>query len=131
LAREALRRARFVAAQSPADARRFEVLGADPARVGVAGNLKFDMAVPVDARRGGERMREAWGAKRPVWIAASTHEGEELAVFEAHLEVLKRFPDALLLVAPRHPERFRAAEQAGRHLGFNVAVRSIDWAPQA
>ena len=131
LAREALRRARFIAAQSAADAKRFEVLGAEAERVCVAGNLKFDMTVPPEAGRVAARMRESWGVKRPVWIAASTHEGEELAVFEAHLEVLKRFPDALLLIAPRHPERFRAAEQVGRHLGFNVAVRSIDWAPQA
>jgi 3-deoxy-D-manno-octulosonic-acid transferase len=129
LARSALRRARFVAAQSPADARRFEKLGAEPDRVCIAGNLKFDMSVPAEWLLNGQRMREGWGPRRPVWIAASTHEGEELAVFEAHLEVLKRFPDALLLVAPRHPERFRAVEQTGRHLGFNVAVRSIDWAP--
>lgn len=130
LAREALRRARFVAAQSGADARRFEVLGAEPDRVSVAGNLKFDMTVPPTARETGARMREAWGPERPVWIAASTHEGEEMAVLTAHMQVLQRFPDALLLIAPRHPERFRAAEQTARHLGFKVAVRSVDWAPQ-
>jgi 3-deoxy-D-manno-octulosonic-acid transferase len=56
---------------------------------------------------GGAAMRKHWGPRRPVWMAASTHEGEELAVLEAHLEVLKRLPDALLLMAPRHPERFR------------------------
>ncbi|HET8898831.1 MAG TPA: 3-deoxy-D-manno-octulosonic acid transferase, partial [Rhodanobacteraceae bacterium] len=103
LAREALRRARYVAAQSHADARRFMVLGAEPERVLVVGNLKFDMSVPAGARDAGRKLRDDWGAKRPVWIAASTHEGEELAVLEAHLAVLKRYPDALLLIAPRHP----------------------------
>jgi 3-deoxy-D-manno-octulosonic-acid transferase len=66
-----------------------------------------------------------------VWIAASTHEGEELAVLEAHLEVLKRFPDALLLIAPRHPERFRLVEHSVRSLGFSMAMRSIDRVPGA
>ena len=129
LARSALRRAHHVAAQSHADARRFEVLGADPSKVSIEGNLKFDMSVPTRWLTDGHAMRKAWGLSRPVWIAASTHEGEEMSVFKAHLEVLKRFPDALLLVAPRHPERFRAVEQTGRHLGFNMAVRSVDVAP--
>jgi 3-deoxy-D-manno-octulosonic-acid transferase len=61
-----------------------------------------------------------------VWIAASTHEGEELAAFKAHLTVLARMPDALLLVAPRHPERFRMVEHAARNLGFKVATHSVD-----
>lgn len=129
LAREALRSATYVAAQSPADARRFQMLGADPAKVGISGNLKFDMSVPAQWLLAGHEMRADWGAKRPVWIAASTHEAEEMAVFEAHLEVLHRFPDALLLIAPRHPERFRAVEQTGRHLGFKMAVRSELGAP--
>lgn len=131
LARSALRRAHEVAAQSHADARRFEVLGAEPERVTIAGNLKFDMSVSAHWLTGGMAMRKAWGLARPVWIAASTHEGEELSVFKAHLEVLRRFPDALLLIAPRHPERFRAVEQTGRHLGFSVGVRSIDEAPSS
>jgi len=64
-----------------------------------------------------------------VWIAASTHEGEELSVLEAHLEVLRRFPDALLLIAPRHPERFRVVENSVHSLGFTLATRSADEAP--
>ena len=74
-------------------------------------------------------MRAHWGALRPVWMAASTHEGEELAVLEAHLEVLKRLPDALLLLAPRHPDRFRLVEQLVRNLGFSVGTRSADGVP--
>lgn len=129
LARAALRQARAVAAQSHADARRFEILGAEHDRISVAGNLKFDMSVSANGQAGGLAKRKAWGQDRPVWIAASTHEGEEMPVLRAHLEVLRRFPDALLLIAPRHPERFRAVEQAGRHLGFRVGIRSLDGAP--
>jgi 3-deoxy-D-manno-octulosonic-acid transferase len=93
--------------------------------------MKFDMPIPDNAVAVGAAMRARWGSKRPVWIAASTHEGEELAVLEAHLQVLKRLPDALLLLAPRHPERFRAVEHTVRSLGFTVATRSVDRMPSS
>jgi 3-deoxy-D-manno-octulosonic-acid transferase len=129
LLRSALRCVRQIAAQSRTDAARYRLLGADPALVTVSGNLKFDMPVPDGAVEGGEAFRQQWGRLRSVWIAASTHEGEELAVLEAHLEVLKRLPDALLLIAPRHPERFRLVEHSVRSIGFTVAVRSTDRVP--
>ncbi|MDO1529303.1 lipid IV(A) 3-deoxy-D-manno-octulosonic acid transferase [Fulvimonas sp. R45] len=128
--RSALRQVR-VAAQSRTDAARYRLLGADPGLITVSGNLKFDMPVPYDAVREGEALRQRWGRLRPVWIAASTHEGEELAALEAHLKVLKRLPDALLLIAARHPERFRAVEHAVRSLGFSLATRSGDGVPGA
>ncbi|HET7332884.1 lipid IV(A) 3-deoxy-D-manno-octulosonic acid transferase [Dyella sp.] len=129
LLRSALRCVRQIAAQSRTDAARYRLLGADPAQVTVSGNLKFDMPIPVGAPEAGEAFRQQWGRLRPVWIAASTHEGEELAVLEAHLEVLKRLPDALLLIAPRHPERFRLVEHSVRSLGFSMAMRSADRVP--
>ncbi len=122
LVREALSNVSLIAAQSHADARRYRALGADPARVQVSGNLKYDMPLPKGARQRGAELRAQWGETRPVWIAASTHEGEELAAFEAHLAVLARMPDALLLIAARHPERFRAVEHTARNLGFAVAT---------
>ncbi|WP_049623088.1 lipid IV(A) 3-deoxy-D-manno-octulosonic acid transferase [Frateuria defendens] len=127
--RSALRCVRQVAAQSRPDAARYRLLGADPERIVVSGNLKFDMPVPVDAMEKGIALRACWGRLRPVWIAGSTHEGEELAVLEAHLAVLKRLPDALLLIAPRHPERFRAVEHSARSLGFSVARRTAERMP--
>lgn len=129
LARSALRCVHLIAAQSRTDAARYRLLGAEPQQVLVTGNMKFDMPIPQDAVADGAAMREHWGARRPVWMAASTHEGEELAVLEAHLKVLKRLPDALLVLAPRHPERFRLVENAVRSLGFTVATRSIDGVP--
>ena len=119
----------LVAAQSAGDARRYRALGAEAERVTVAGNLKYDMPLPMDERERGAELRRQWGDNRPVWIAASTHEGEELAVFETHLRVLTRLPDALLLIAPRHPERFRSVEQSARNLGFAVATHSGGTAP--
>lgn len=122
LVREALANVALVAAQSHADARRYRALGAEPSRVQVSGNLKYDIPLPKGARQRGAELRVQWGDTRPVWIAASTHEGEELAAFEAHLAVLARMPDALLLIAARHPERFRAVEHAAHNLGFAVAT---------
>ncbi|MGA9828500.1 MAG: lipid IV(A) 3-deoxy-D-manno-octulosonic acid transferase, partial [Rhodanobacteraceae bacterium] len=129
MARRAIRCANFVAAQSPSDAERLRALGTPPQRMAVVGNLKFDMALPDGVRERGEQYRSAWGEHRPVWIAASTHEGEELAVLKAHTAVLRRFPDALLLVAPRHPERFRLIATSCRALGFRTETRSEDERP--
>ncbi|AGG87538.1 MULTISPECIES: lipid IV(A) 3-deoxy-D-manno-octulosonic acid transferase [Rhodanobacter] len=129
LLRSALRCVRLIAAQSRTDAARYRLLGADPEQVLVTGNMKFDMPIPDGAVAEGAAMRGHWGPRRPVWMAASTHEGEELAVLEAHLQVLKRLPDALLLLAPRHPERFKLVEHAVRSLGFTVATRSLESVP--
>lgn len=124
LVRRAIRCASFVAAQSPSDGERLRALGAPEPHLAVVGNLKFDMEVPSGVRERSVEFRAAAGAARPVWIAASTHEGEELAVLKAHAVVLQRFPDALLLIAPRHPERFKPVASACRAYGFHTATRS-------
>ena len=129
LLRSALRCVDRIAAQSRTDAARYRLLGADPQKILVSGNMKFDMPIPEAALADGAAMRARWGERRPVWMAASTHEGEELAVLEAHIHVLRQLPDALLLLAPRHPERFRMVEHAARSLGFRVATRSVDGVP--
>jgi 3-deoxy-D-manno-octulosonic-acid transferase len=125
----ALRCVSVIAAQSRTDAARYRLLGAGPQSVLVSGNMKFDVPIPDGAVAAGAAMRAHWGPRRPVWMAASTHDGEELAVLEAHLKVLQRLPDALLLLAPRHPERFRLVEHTVRSLGFTVATRSLEGVP--
>ncbi|HEU4662535.1 MAG TPA: lipid IV(A) 3-deoxy-D-manno-octulosonic acid transferase [Dokdonella sp.] len=126
LARRAIRCASFVAAQSASDYERLSRLGADASRLATVGNLKFDLAVPAGVRERGAAFRVAAGGARPVWIAASTHEGEEMVVLKAHADVLRRFPDALLLLAPRHPERFKPVATACRAFGFRTGTRSED-----
>jgi 3-deoxy-D-manno-octulosonic-acid transferase len=126
LARAAIRCATFVAAQSQQDAERLLELGARPERLRVVGNLKYDMRVPDGAASQAAQWRASWGTARPTWIAASTHEGEEQAVIEAHSRLMRRFPDALMLVAPRHPERFKLMAQLCRSYGFVTATRSED-----
>ena len=130
LIRRALGSVHRVAAQSEDDARRFLALGARPEALQVTGNLKFDMA-EVDAAGFAADFRAALGAPRPVWIAASTHEHEEAAVLAAHCMLRERHPEALLLWAPRHPERFRAAMQGAREAGFAVACRSVEGWPSS
>ncbi len=98
-----------VAAQSQADAQRFRELGAP--RVSVMGNIKFDMSVPEPLLRLGHDWKDSLGKERPVWIAASTHEGEEQAALAAHRVLLEILPEAVLILVPRHPQRF--AEVAG------------------
>ena len=105
-------------------------LGARATSVVVTGNLKFDMA-PVDFDGFAAEFSTARGSDGPVWIAASTHEDEELASLEAHLTLLKQYPAALMLWAPRHPERFRAVAQRARDAGLRVALRSADLWPNA
>ena len=123
LIRRALRSVRLVAAQSNVDGKRFVRLGAPAASVVVTGNLKFDMA-PVDFDGFAREFSNARGCNGLTWIAASTHEDEEAAVLEAHRAVLKHYPDALMLWAPRHPERFRAVVQRAREAGLQVSTRS-------
>lgn len=124
LARNAIRRASFVAAQSVPDYERLATLGAALAKMAIVGNLKFDLRVPPQVIEHAAEFRQRWGADRPVWFAASTHEGEEIPVLEAHAAVLRRFPDTLLLIAPRHPERFKPVAAACRSFGFSTMTRS-------
>ena len=93
-----------VAAQSLADLQRYQKLGIRPNQGQVTGNLKFDVELPVQLSEQAKMWRSTWG-ERPVWIAASTHPDEEPLVIAAHKRIRQQFPDALLLWAPRHPER--------------------------
>jgi 3-deoxy-D-manno-octulosonic-acid transferase len=118
-----------VAAQSEADAARYRKLGALPENVHATGNLKYDLPLAEDLPAQAKAWRSRWGIARPVWIAASTHPEEEAVVLQAHRAVLERFPDALMLWAPRHPERFAAAATASTRAGFRVATRRNDTLP--
>jgi 3-deoxy-D-manno-octulosonic-acid transferase len=108
LTREMLSAIQVIAAHGAKDAERFIALGADPARVIVTGNIKFDLELPQDLVSKGVALREALGAKRFIWVAASTHEGEEALALAAHKKLCAVAPEALLILVPRHPNRFDA-----------------------
>jgi 3-deoxy-D-manno-octulosonic-acid transferase len=111
LFRETLSHGIFIAAQSAEDAERFVSIGANPARTHVVGNIKFDFGYPPDMEARGHELRHLLGAHRPVWVAGSTHGGEEELLIDAQAQIRQRFPGALLVLVPRHPPRF--AEVAG------------------
>lgn len=122
--RDTFSRFTAIAAQSSKDADRFRALGVPSERVQITGSIKFDIRLPGSMLDQAEAMRRAWGSQRPVWVAASTREGEEEQVLTAHREIRKHLPQALLVLVPRHPERFdRVAAQVGRH-GLKLTRRS-------
>jgi len=124
LTAEALGDTARIAAQSAGDAERLRILGAPQERLTVTGNLKFDIALPPGLAAEGAAIRAAWGAQRPVLVAGSTHEREESILLQAFQGVLAAFPDALLVLVPRHPERFARAAQSARAGGLSVALHS-------
>jgi len=128
LFRDALSQAAIVAAQGEADAARFRALGADAASTHVTGNLKFDFELPEDLAQRGRRLRRHYARGRPLWVAGSTHEGEEAAVLEAQRLVRGTHADALLVIAPRHPSRFAPVAQLLAEAGVTFTRRS-DGAP--
>jgi 3-deoxy-D-manno-octulosonic-acid transferase len=112
-----------IAAQTEADAERFRAIGSAAAAVQVTGNIKFDFEVPAEARRLGAHIRAELGS-RPVWIAGSTHEVEEDIVLDAHERVRAARNDALLLLVPRHPNRFDAVKSWLRARNVRFITRS-------
>ncbi len=129
----ALSQVSCIAAQSKLDAGRMIEIGAVATRLEITGNLKFDVALPPGLLEQGEAIRQAWGSKRLVLLAGSTHEGDEKPVLEAFKLLLRQYPEALLVLVPRHPERFGRAAQQARACGLTVCLHSelIDCPPSA
>ncbi|MGH8457779.1 MAG: lipid IV(A) 3-deoxy-D-manno-octulosonic acid transferase, partial [Nevskiales bacterium] len=124
LLRETLACTAGILAQTEADAQRYRRAGAPAERVAVAGNLKFDYRLDPSLVSRAQVLREGWGAARPVWIAASTHEGEEAIVLVAHARLRERQPDLLLVLVPRHPQRFETVAGLCAKSGLSTARRS-------
>jgi len=106
LFRPALAQNVTIGAQTGADAERYAALGAPLSAVHVTGNIKFDLEIAETVRREGETLRREQFASRPIWVAGSTHEAEEGVLLDAHERVRAVQPDALLILVPRHPNRF-------------------------
>jgi 3-deoxy-D-manno-octulosonic-acid transferase len=119
-----LRRVALIAARGREDAERFVTLGAAASQVEALGNLKFDLERSPAVVAAGQAWREWLGQGRPVWIAASTHPGEEEQVLAAHRLLLEAQPQALLVLVPRHPERSDAVASAVKTAGLLVLRRS-------
>ncbi len=133
--REVFSRLDLIAAQHRDDAERFIALGARPQAVRVTGSVKFDFRLPASLREQAEAMRRGWNAAagegRMVWVAASTHAGEDEVVLAAHRRILAAVPNALLILVPRHPERFEPVAQLIGQQGFVFQRRSAGGAVTA
>ncbi len=115
----------LIAVQTEAEAERFRQLGARHECVEVTGSIKFDLAIDPVLLERAAALRAQWEARqRPLWIAASTHAGEDEIVLAAHRQLLARHPQALLILVPRHPERFAAVAELCRKEGFASVRRS-------
>ncbi|MBS4078945.1 lipid IV(A) 3-deoxy-D-manno-octulosonic acid transferase [Pseudomonas rustica] len=115
----------FFAIQTEAEAQRFRDLGARSETVEVTGSIKFDLTIDPALLQRAAELRGQWQAlERPVWIAASTHEGEDEVVLDAHRRLLANHPDALLILVPRHPERFNSVFELCQREGFATLRRS-------
>ena len=125
LAAEALGNLDLLIAQYDSDADRFKEINTS-LKIEVCGNLKFDQQVPEEMHSISSSIRDSWseGGQRPTLIAASTHETEEEFVLDAFLEILVEAKDALLILVPRHPERFETVFEYIQNRELSVARRS-------
>lgn len=105
LTRSTLKNISLIVAQGQKDAERLIALGADREKVKISGNLKFDIHFPHSVSEQAQALRRYLSVNRPVWIAASTHEGEEKIILDAFAKILEKQSRCLLVIAPRHPER--------------------------
>lgn len=124
LLREALLSIQRVAAKSQEDADRFITLGLPAERIEVSGSIKQDLKIPAELLPLAKKLRSSWG-QRPVWIAASTHEGEDELLLQAHQQLLNHQPDTLLVLVPRHPQRFDQVAAQIEAQGFSYSRRSL------
>ena len=118
----------WVAVQSQAEALRFSSLGVDKSAMMVTGSIKFDFRPSAALLAQAHALRKSWG-ERPVWIAASTHAGEDEQVLRAHQVLLQTLPDALLILVPRHPERFDSVARQVSDAGLLQVRRSQGGSP--
>ncbi|WP_258240732.1 lipid IV(A) 3-deoxy-D-manno-octulosonic acid transferase [Pseudidiomarina homiensis] len=119
----------WVAAQTQASLERFVALGVPAERSALRGNLKFDSHVPMATLAAATAMKQR--LERPIWVAASTHKGEDELLLAAFKQILSELPTALLILVPRHPERFASVGELVAREGFTYVTRSSGTEPQA
>lgn len=134
LSRHMLHDVHTVAAQNAQDGERFTRLGLAEDKLAITGSIKFDVTLDDDLMARAEALHDQLSqqGKHPLWIAASTHKGEDDTLLLAHQRVRQRYPDIRLLLVPRHPERFDNVYQLAADTGLNVIRRSAaaipaDW----
>jgi 3-deoxy-D-manno-octulosonic-acid transferase len=110
----------MIAAQTQEDSLRFQSLGMPIKNIDVTGNIKFDRVIPSDLSQKARALRQCWGEKQFIWVAASTHAGEEKLILKSFAIIKEKIPDLLLVLVPRHPERFQEVYNLCHHRGWIV-----------
>ncbi|WP_070968077.1 lipid IV(A) 3-deoxy-D-manno-octulosonic acid transferase [Vibrio sonorensis] len=106
------------------DANRFKTLGLSTDQVKVTGSIKFDIKVKPEIYTAIETLKQQVTHYSWVWVAASTHQGEDEVILEAHRKLLDKYPSALLMIVPRHPERFDDVYELATQLGLTISKRT-------
>lgn len=113
-----------IAVQNQDDGQRFINLGLPKSHLTITGSIKFDINLNECQQQAIAKLKSQWQTQRPIWIAASTHYGEDDIIIMAHQMLLKKYPDLLLILVPRHPERFINVEKRINDYGLTYQLRS-------
>lgn len=116
----------YVTAQYSTDSEHFRALGVSGASMTIAGSMKFDLSMPEGLKEQADLLKRRLGEQRKIWIAASTHRGEDEIILKAHQAVKAEHNNAMLVIVPRHPERFNQVAELICAEGFSLARRSDD-----
>lgn len=119
----------LIAAQNQQDGNRFVQLGLPASHLAVTGSIKFDISLTESQLTHIEQLKREWQLTRPVWIAASTHHGEDEILLQAYQHICVTHPDLLLILVPRHPERFKKVEKLVATMGLRYQLRSQNQPP--
>ena len=119
----------MVAAQNKQDGERFTALGLPCDHLTVTGSIKFDINLTTEQQQKIANLKQQWQLNRPVFIAASTHDGEDEIILKAFKQLLLQHPNLLLILVPRHPERFKTVEKLIKNNEFNYITRSSNQIP--
>ena len=124
LFQEAVSHGIVVAAQTEEEAKKFIFMGASESRTFVTGNIKFDYTTPDGLVEKAKKFKEEFALNKQIWVAGSTHKGEEKIILDAHKRIIKAYPDTLLIIAPRRPERFQSVQNLIDKRGFLSVSRN-------
>jgi len=118
-----------VSAQFASDGQRFTELGLAADKLQITGSIKFDLNISSQLLTQQAQLKQAWAAQRPVWIAGSTHPVEDQQILQVHQQLLQQLPQLLLIIVPRHSERFDGVSQLCQTMALNYIKRSDGQTP--
>ncbi|XKM13922.1 lipid IV(A) 3-deoxy-D-manno-octulosonic acid transferase [Orbaceae bacterium ac157xtp] len=127
--RTLLKKIPMIAVQNKVDGDRFIALGLPPKQLTITGSIKFDIDLSDEQKQQITQLKTQWQLNRPVWVVASTHQGEDEIILSAYQKLLHIHPNLLLILVPRHPERFKEVEQLIKQRHLNYQLRSQNLIP--